>query len=97
MKSALAVVLFSFALLLAYLYLGGLLLGYLRVRPLPYVNVGDFMAVALILLYGYAVYFVGQIVAKRQCEREGRGDPGSYIDRPRRASLRQDKEDRGRS
>jgi len=95
MRGALAVVLFSFALLVAYLYIGGLLLKYLRIRPLPYLNVGDFAAAVLILLYGYAVYFVGRAVAKRQCEHEGRGDLDGAVDRPWRASVREGKGDRG--
>ncbi len=72
MKSALLVVVFSFALLLFYLYLGGLLLGYLRIRPLPYVTLGDLVAVALILLYGYVVYLVGRKIAEAQCKHKGR-------------------------
>ncbi len=72
MKGAFALVLFSFALLLLYLYLGGLFLGYLRVRPLPYITVGDVMAAVLILLYGYAVYLIGKAIAKSHCKHEGR-------------------------
>lgn len=72
MRGALALVLFSFGLLLLYLYLGGLFLGYLRARPLPYITVGDVVAATLILLYGYVVYLVGKAIARGRCEREGR-------------------------
>ncbi|MEL9991687.1 MAG: hypothetical protein QXP98_06120 [Thermoproteus sp.] len=79
MRTALFVVLFSAVLLLLYLYIGGLLLGYLRVKFLPGVSIGDMVAVALILLYGYAVYSIGKIAAKSRCKREGRGSAGVDI------------------
>ncbi|MEZ0248790.1 MAG: hypothetical protein ABWJ97_05905 [Thermoproteus sp.] len=87
MKTALAVVLSSLALLLLYLYIGGLLLGYLRIRFLPGVNIGDVAAVVLILLYGYAVYSLGKIAAKSRCEHEGRRGVGVNTGGRRRGDI----------
>ncbi|CCC81380.1 hypothetical protein [Thermoproteus tenax] len=72
MKRALAVVLFSWALLLFYLYIGALLLNYLRIRLVSYISVGDIVAVGLMLLYGYGVYYVGKETAQSSCKPKGR-------------------------
>ncbi|MFB6490029.1 MAG: hypothetical protein TU35_002075 [Thermoproteus sp. AZ2] len=67
MRTALAAVLVAYALLVAYLYIGGLFLDALRVRVLAPISVGDLVAVALIAVYGYAVYRLGKALAKAKC------------------------------
>lgn len=67
MKSALALVLAAYALLLAYLLVGGLALSWLRTRILPPVSSGDVAAAVLILLYGYVVYKIGKRLAQARC------------------------------